>query len=199
MNFQPHQGKEQKGQADVIEYIDSTGRVFFYERYEGSMAVSDITHGDQYKLPCEGCPKYGKNLACPPYSPSFLQYVQGAGSVRVICIRLPTDYFPQPTGEARYRSCFHMARSILTGELLKYREQGLIIAGSGTCRACDICAVEHGARICRKPREKIYSLESLGVNVISLVKTCLGVNLDWSGHKHTADFVSAVGAVFLPE
>jgi len=89
-----------------------------------------------------------------------------------------------------------MAKGILTGELLKYREQGFIIAGSGACQACDICAVEHGRQNCRKPREKIYSLESLGVNVISLVKRCLDINLDWSGHEHTADFVSAVGAVF---
>lgn len=203
MAHQPQQRKgqkvkDQKWNVEVIEYIDGTGRVILYEHYEGTVALSDINHGSQYKLPCEGCPKYGKNLSCPPYSPSFLQYIQGAKRVKVVCMRIPTTYFGQPLGKEAYHSCFRMARGLLVNELLKHREAGHPVAGSGACLACEICAVEDGGQSCKKPAERIYSLESLGVNVISLVKRCFDIDLTWSGSEYAADFVSAVGAVFLP-
>ena len=90
-----------------------------------------------------------------------------------------------------------MARSILTTELFKHREQGYTIAGSGTCVACEKCVIEDGDQRCKRPGERIYSLESLGVNVISLVKKCFNIDLDWNSDVITADFVSAVGAVFF--
>lgn len=44
--------------------------------------------------------------------------------------------------------------------------------------------------------ERIYSLESLGVNVVALVNKSLDISLDWSSNEITASFVCAVGAVF---
>ncbi|MEW5803645.1 MAG: DUF2284 domain-containing protein [bacterium] len=188
---------DQKWNVDVIEHVDATGSMLLYERYEGIVTLADINHGDRYKVPCEGCPKYGKNLSCPPYSPSFLHYIQGAHAARVICLRVPTGYFEFI--EERYRSCFRMARDLLVNDLLKQREAGYLVAGSGACSACKVCAVEEGDQSCKKPMERIYSLESLGVNVISLVKRCFDIDLAWSGTDYIADFVSAVGAVFLPQ
>jgi len=198
MRCQSLQGKDQKSHVEVLEYTDDTGCIFIYERHECEVVVAEIEHGNKYKFLCEACPKYGKNLACPPYSPSFLQYIKDAKKAEVICLRLPTEYFTHPIAEERYRACFRMAKNLLTGELLKYRREGYFVAGSGTCVACERCIVEDGDQKCKRPGERIYSLESLGINVISFVKKCFNIDLDWNSDVYTADFVSAVGAVFFP-
>jgi len=196
---QSQQWKNHKSHIDVLEYTDDTDFIFIYERHECEVVVAEIEQGNKYKLLCEACPKYGKNLVCPPYSPSFLQYVKDAKTAKVISIRLPTEYFNHPIAEERYRSCFKMARNILTTELLKHREQGYTVADAGTCLACETCVAEDGDLKCKKPRKRVYSLESLGVNVISIVKKCFNIDLDWNSDITTADFVSAVGAVFFHE
>lgn len=185
--------------VDVIEHVDDFDRKYCYEHYEAVVAISDFDHGKKYKLCCESCRKFGKNLACPPFSPSFIEYIEGAKTAKVICLRVPTDYFNQPTAEETYRTCFRMARNLLVSELLKYREDGYYVAGSGACLACDTCAVENDDQKCKKPKKRIYSLESLGVNVIALVKKSFEFDLDWNDNQYLADFVSAVGAVFFKE
>ncbi len=46
------------------------------------------------------------------------------------------------------------------------------------------------------PTKRIYSLESLGVSVVSLTEKAINFKLEWSGCDSAADFVSAIGAVF---
>ena len=107
------------------------------------------------------------------------------------------EYFRNVTQEKIYRECFRKARSILVEELLSYRKQGCLVAGAGFCLACDVCAVEKGSDNCKKPDKKIYSLESLGVNLIALTKRCFGFDLEWSVNDHAADFVCSLGAIFM--
>jgi hypothetical protein len=70
------------------------------------------------------------------------------------------------------------------------------IAGSGPCLACGECALSAGSDRCEKPEQRIYSLESLGINVVGLLKRYLDMELGWSTDGQHADFVCAVGAVF---
>ena len=51
-------------------------------------------------------------------------------------------------------------KNLLTGELLKYRGEGYSVAGSGTCVACERCVIEDGGKKCKRPEERIYSVES---------------------------------------
>ncbi len=67
--------------------------------------------------------------------------------------------------------------------------------GSGPCRFCAECAAEKGKGECLFPDKRIYSLESLGVNVVALVRESMGFDLDWSGTADASGYVSAVGAV----
>jgi len=181
--------------VEIHEYIDDSGATVYYERHETALTLSGFDHGKEYKALCEACPKHGKNLSCPPYSPRFQNYVGNAKMGRVICVRFPTEHFHQSIPEERYRSCFRKARSLLVAELLDYRRQGHTVVGSGACLACEECAVEAGDEECKKPEKRIYSLESLGVNVITLTQKCFNIDLEWSGGDHLADFVCALGAV----
>jgi len=183
--------------VEVVECVDDSGDVLCYERHEVLLSLSDFDHGAKYKVACEACPRHGRNLACPPYSPLFADYVAGTVSARVICLRLPTEYGGGEAGEERARAAFRRVRRLLTRELLEYRGRGHLIAGSGTCPACERCAAEDGGAECVRPEERVYSLESLGVNLVALARDHLAVDLEWSGADRCADFVCAVGAVFL--
>jgi predicted metal-binding protein len=181
--------------AEVFEHTDKGGFKYYVERLENTVRVSEIDC-DEHKVGCEPCKKYGKNLACPPYSPTFLEYIKDCRTAKVICYRIPLEQFPEIITEERYDNAFRKVRGLLTDELLRYRKKGHIVAGSGTCLACEQCAIELGKNKCKHPSKKIYSLESLGVNVVSLTEKAFNFKLEWSGCDTAADFVSAVGAVF---
>jgi len=183
--------------VEVLEHIEANGDILLVERYECVLTVSGIDHQEQYKSNCEFCKKYGKNLACPPYSPTFAEHINGVESAKVICMRIPLEYFHQTIPEEKYRTGFRKARELLIDELLRYREQGFQIAGSGPCLSCENCAIEEGDKNCRAPDEKIYSLESLGVNVVALVQANFDFQLEWSDGFRHADYVSSVGAAFI--
>jgi len=185
--------------ADVIEYVGKGGEIIVFERFEASLEVVEFDQDARYKQHCETCPRFGRNLACPPFSPAFAEYVGNVSTATVICLRIPLEYFEEPDPDQRYRAGHRMAQDLLTQDLLKYRENGYLVLGSGTCHACKECVVEKGGEDCLQPDRRIYSLESLGVNVVALVKSAMGVDLDWSGTEDASGYVSAVGAVFKSE
>lgn len=191
--------EKNKFQVMVKEYRDTSGETLFYERYETIIPISSFDHAQEYKIACEACHKFGKNFACPPYSPYLPKYLDTQNYAKVLCIRMPQEYFRDVIQEKIYRECFRKARSILVDELLSYRSQGYLIAGSGFCLACEVCAVEEGFDSCKKPNKKIYSLESLGVNLIALTKRCFEFDLEWSSNDYATDFVCSIGAIFLDE
>ncbi len=184
-------------QVEVVDCTDESGAIIFYEIYRNTIVIADFEHGNAIKSACEVCPKHGKNFACPPYSPAFPEYLPGAKTAEVICIRLPQEYFSHEASEARYRACFHKARNLLVDVLRDYRRKGYAVAGSGPCEACGPCSIETGSARCEKPRTRIYSLESLGVNVIALARKCFDMDFEWNIDGQYADFVCAVGAVFF--
>lgn len=188
----------EKVEVEVLEHLDESGNSIYLERYERFLPPGEFDHG-VYKHNCEACRSYGKNLACPPYSPIFSQYIGDAKTARVICLRIPLEYFDQIITEEKYRAGFRTVRRLLTDELLGYREKGYVIAGSGKCLACEQCSIETGDENCKYPERKVYSLESLGVNVIPLVKRSFNLDLEWSEDGRSASFVSSVGAVFYTD
>ncbi len=182
--------------AEVFEYTDEEGFEYYIERFERTLQVSGIDCAEKYKISCEACKKYGKNLACPPYSPFLLEYAKDCRTAKVICFRIPLEQFPLIITEEKYRAAYKKVMGLLVDELLRYRKEGHFVAGSGTCLACEQCAIESGDTKCKHPSKRLYSLESLGVNVVSLTKKAFNFSLEWSGKENAADFVSAIGAVF---
>ncbi len=192
-------GENQHFIVDVLEYTDETGGVVFYERYETDIPLSYFDHDREYKIACETCQKYGKNLACPPFSPTFQDYLGGFKKAKVICVRIPQEYFSHLMPEERYRACFRKGRELLTEELLQFRQRDFRVAGSGACLACPECSAEIGKELCKAPDKRVYSLESLGTNLISLARKSFNISLEWSGSGYFASFACAMGAVFSPK
>jgi predicted metal-binding protein len=185
-------------QTEIGECTDEAGRNVKYERCRRVVPLSAFKHGDRFKALCEGCPKQGNNLSCPPHSPSFLEHVGRATEALVFCIRLPQEYFAKLPPQDRYHACFRQASRLLLDELRTYRDEGHPVGGSGPCMACETCSLEEGHEMCRNPEERTYSLESLGADVVGLLKTSFDIELEWSTAEKTSEYVCAVGAAFLP-
>jgi predicted metal-binding protein len=167
--------------------ITANGDGLPYEYHEGVVSMADVVHGESYEVGCSTCPRRGLNLACPPHSPSFAEYAAGAESLRVLCVRMPV------VGPGDVQKPSSHARDLLTDELLQHRARGRRVMGAGPCRACAKCAALEGATRCSRPKKLIYSLESLGVNVVALTESALRLALDWNDMH----FVCAVGGVLV--
>jgi predicted metal-binding protein len=181
--------------AEVLEHENEKGTYYLVERFEKDIESSCFEY-QRERLGCEACPKVGTNLACPPYSPFFQDYVGQKTRAKVICFRIPLEQFQASTPEERYFAAFREVRSLLVDELLRHRREGRIIGGAGACLACGECAIMQGDRECRNPEALIYSLEAMGVNIISLSEKALGLRLEWSASGSEAEHVAAIGAVF---
>ncbi len=81
---------------------------------------------------------------------------------------------------------------------MMYRKRGFLMGGSGFCLGCERCQAEKGGENCIHPDALTYSLESLGVNLASLKKTCFDFDFEWSDSTKAADFICSIGAVFFP-
>ena len=182
--------------TSVMEHKDEAGGVYLVERLERTLDVVDIP-SERANIGCEACHNYGKNLACPPYAPFLPDYVGGASAARVICLRVPLEQFQHIIMEERYWTAYRMMKGMLEDELIGWRQKGCLVAGSGPCRVCEECAIAKGEADCLHPDKRIYSLEAMGVSVVLLAERAFGFSLEWSGNENAADFVSAIGAVFI--
>lgn len=168
-----------------------------YERHEAIIAVSEMDFNMKNKDNCLNCPEYGKNFSCPPFSPGFNEFIGNLKRAKVICLRTPLHLFDHLPEEKRARTAYDKMSLILTDILIKERNKGHLIAGAGACKACLECPLEKETGLCIKPEEQIFSLESLGINISSLMKRCFQIKLEWSESHHAARHICAVGATFI--
>lgn len=193
--MKPSTPKPVEHSVTVESFTDSQGREVPCERYEAVIGVDHIAHGPELRMACEQCPRYGKSLGCPPHGPTFDEYTGGRMAARVICLRVPVEIAVATDPEQAQARATQEARAFLLNELRIYRDAGCPVAAGGACVECDSCAAADGQTVCPRPETRIPSLSALGVNVIALVKTCFGIDLDWGD----AEFTCTVGAVMLDE
>jgi predicted metal-binding protein len=168
-----------------------------YTRYAAIVPLSAFEYDDRFKDMCGECPYHGKNYSCPPHSPSFAAHVGANRRAEVVCIKMSKANFCGDTPQDIYHACFREAGRLLRLELDRHRTQGEVIAGSGPCLACEHCALVAGGSACNRPELRVYSLESLGVNVVGLLKKVFDIELEWDSVDEKARTVCAIGAAFF--
>jgi predicted metal-binding protein len=183
---------------EFFEFTNSRGASIRAERHERLISVADIEHSPRFQELCRSCPNYGKNLACPPTTPYFTSYVGQARSARIICFRIPVTDQANMTPEQQKEDT-RQAMDWLCRELGHYLSQGYKVGGAGHCQLCETCAGESGETVCRKPAERIFSLEAMGVAVGALLKKTFGFSLEWNKGDNLARYMCAVGAVFYDQ
>lgn len=162
---------------------------------ESDKKIVSVRHNDFSGLCKKNCINYNNKYSCPPYSPDFSIYTLGSKKILVICFRIVLNqYAPLPIYH-RIRAANVILKSLIDKELLSYKQEGFLVAGSGSCRACKPCGAKIGVP-CKKPDRRIYSLEAMGVDVGALVKECFGFELQWYiKGKEPPEYTCVVGAV----
>lgn len=180
-------------QTSIIEHA-LDGHTILIERFERRLPVARIEYTAPENPGCEACHKFGRNLACPPYSPALFYHIGDSAVATVIGYRVHLEQLPHEAD--RHRMAHRLLKIMLDSELLAFKKQGAIVAGAGTCHVCENCAIESGSKQCKFPDKRIFSLESMGINLISLARDAFELTLDWSDGTCPEGTVMAIGAVF---
>lgn len=102
-----------------------------------------------------GCPMYGRNRCCPPYSPDWQQMRQILQCYHMAFL-LGSDSL-----EGAAAAAVACARQLVADGYYK-----ALAFGAGPCRRCSVCTPES----CPHPDEAIPSMEACGIDVVATVR-----------------------------
>lgn len=103
-----------------------------------------------------GCDSYGKNLCCPPFTPTYDKTREILDSYKTLILFTSTDkrnvtHFAVETAREMFLDGYYKA----------------IAFGSGFCNICPDCA---GAYPCRNPSKAAPSMEGCGIDVFATAR-----------------------------
>jgi len=159
-----------------------------------------LSHYDFEKIVgyCQSCPNYDKIWSCPPFDFSTYDYLNKFSSAIIYSGEILFDLSAISDDEKnnKRRLIFEMGRKEFRNFLLtiekEYHESQSLIAGH--CFLCDKCTRILGEK-CSYPQEIRYSLEGMGIEVSSLLKTVLNQKLQWD--IDTSHRLMTVGAILI--
>jgi len=161
---------------------------------------SEVVVEDRVRLKClVGCPNYGNNLKCPPYTPKVDEFRKILSEYeKVMIIKFDTDQIKSHNDQlitemvdapemklnteeysqvkelwmSSYRK---MLTLLLNLEKLAF-DGGFTFATAffgGSCQLCEVCNVEEGT--CLNPTMARFACEAMGIN---LMKTAENTQID---------------------
>ena len=151
---------------------------------------------------CRTCPKYCKVWSCPEHDFDPVQYWKVFSTLELWCRKITLDSFLTDktwTPEELTR----LIEVIFFGER---KEMGKTLRSLETERSislsaghCDICGADNCARRegkpCRFPKERRYSIESLGGDVTKITEELFGLPLEWPGNGKLPKYFLLVGGI----
>lgn len=133
---------------------------------------------------CTGCPNYGNNWACPPFS------CDQAAMLRKRYSRISVFIEKTPPHE---QALFERRTKI--GGILRQMERdrhGFALSSIGGCRVCPQGCARASAQACRFPHKPRPSLEACGFDVSMICRELFGINLQWGGQATFYTIVTAL-------
>jgi len=160
----------------------SLGKVIDTLKKKGASEVkiikaSDVIVDERVRLKCQVpiCDSYGKNLMCPPYLPSVMDFRDALARYdRALLVQLSVPLHKKTKGKAK--EVFDPARVL--HELINLGERLCFEAGfrfatgliGGCCRLCEVCIVMEPEGHCRHPFRARPSMEAMGIDVIGTLE-----------------------------
>jgi predicted metal-binding protein len=157
------------------------------------------------------CPFYGHSWSCPPNSPYLEKALSTYKEFFLIYSIFNLEEYIEKEKESTHRSAFFIKNTFLLTksmesldleeEFSKFLQQynrnfnKKLLLYDGTCRYCKIegkesCTYDSG-KPCRFPSEKRYSMESVGIDVISTVRELKQkevIAIDYPSNKYSYRF-----------
>ncbi|KNZ40387.1 DUF2284 domain-containing protein [Acetobacterium bakii] len=159
---------------------------------------------------CKACPNYAKYWSCPPYAFDEAIFLKQFKYMHIIGRQFmvpPEDIrnIRDPEAIATYCTEKLQAIKVMTWKTLLEIEKevdGVMGLIPGNCPICEAqgleCARKTG-EACRNSKLMRYSLESLGFNVVDLVKYEVGMTIEWSQNQRLPKVLTSVSAILCNE
>lgn len=139
--------------------------------------AADVIVDERVRLKCQIpiCDSYGKNLMCPPYLPSVMDFRDAlARYEKALLVQLSVPFHKKSKG--RTKEVFDPARVL--HELINLGERLCFEAGyrfatgliGGCCRLCEVCIIMEPEGHCRHPFRARPSMEAMGIDVIGTLE-----------------------------
>jgi predicted metal-binding protein len=171
-----------------FKYYSNNNREFEIKIRSKEIPVKDILQFENKKLfdgMCKsGCKNYNKKCSCPPYSPSFTIYSKNYNMCKVYLMYIDMKQFDyiNSHGYFKVKVGNGILKPLMDKMLFSYSDK---IITSGSCRSCNKCSLP-----CRKPDKRIYSFESMGINVSELSEFVFNHKLLWYKNKTIPEYTS---------
>lgn len=172
--------------------------------------MEEYFNRDKVLSECKGCPNFSKYWSCPPYTFDEAIFLKQFKYMHIIGrqFEVPREdirNIRDPKAIAEYcREKFDAIKVMTWKTLLEIENEvegsmGLI---PGNCPICEtqgmVCARKTNEP-CRNPKLMRYSLESLGFNVVDLVKYEVGMTIEWPQNQRLPKVLTSVAAILCNE
>ncbi len=164
--------------------------------------IRDCVDIPRIKGYCEACPNYCRFWSCPEHAFDPLLYWKLFSGItlygrQIFPARELTEKIMTPAEQAEAIDRIFFKERKAFSVFLREKESELSI--SLHVGHCDLCGDDNCARVlglpCRHPKDKRYSVESLGGDVIKAADKYFHIPLCWPKDGRLPDYFMLVGAV----
>lgn len=161
--------------------------------------AQDIIFDPRVTLKCRQnlCTHYNKNYMCPPFVPTWKEYVESTSRYRIALLLQIKQELEFSVSQDEVHKIFdkmaiNMNRILLILEKYAFKMgfKFSMSLGGGNCKLCDSCAAVTG-KACIRPNEARPSMEAAGIDVIG---TCDKYGIDM---EFNSNYVSTLGLLFV--
>ena len=175
-----------KTKSGTLEYCIDISKTF-------PTRVADFADKQRFDALCKsGCINYGHKWSCPPFAPSFLDFVVDWESLLVLFLRLDVDQLSYIKNDyLKIKAANSVLKSRADRFLRLMAEKYGKYISTGSCRLCKPCERKLNMP-CVHPGEMAYSFEALGINVSALVDNYFAKSLLWYTNRCIPQYTSVV-------
>jgi predicted metal-binding protein len=156
--------------------------------------ASIIEYSSEFRVYCEQnkCGAYGRNWMCPPAAGSFEKLVTRASQYDKGLVFQTVHKISRPSDFKGMLDAMKVHEDIVREVARRFVEltglEEILPLGAGACRFCEECAYPSGEP-CRFPDKAVASVESYGIDVARLVKSC---EIPYRYGKDTVAYVGCI-------
>lgn len=138
---------------------------------------------------CRKCEQYNQNWSCPPFEDNIQEVWTKYENIKLILLQLNYDKFITENTYSRgdmniilnitlHNEKRKILQSLQKKTILEEEYQNAMILSTGYCNLCPECT-RITDKPCKYPRNKLYSMESLGALVTKTTEEIFNTKIQW--------------------
>ena len=166
---------------------------YHLEKYEKNLSTQEyydrFVNFKETSESCKICETYGNNWSCPPFENDVTDSWKKYDNVRLILLQLKYDEFitQQTHTKEDIDTILHLTLFNEKTKLLQSIRKEIsedekltdtMILSTGYCNICPSCTKKEG-HPCRYPKNKLYSIESIGALVTKTTEELFNTEIKW--------------------